>query len=162
MKWGSLWRDCQMTCQRIVIRLCYMRIWTFLFSSFILKRWKRQGLRETIQIRRGQGLFKVVRQSLCLKFKIILISRRGFPTKFLSSSLRLVVIGCIILSLKREGVVLHQQRRELVEGVEKSIMVIAKREGIISLVVVKVGTMFETSKILRGKRRVVASSRKWL
>ena len=65
--------------------------------------------------------------------------KKGFLIKFIPSSLRLVMIGCLTLSLKWEGVLVHQPRRQLVKSVARSIMVIFLREYIIVLVVVKVG-----------------------
>ena len=52
-----------------------------------------------------------------------------FQIKFLPNSLRLVGIGCLTLSLKREKELTHQFKRQLVECVAKSTMVKALGDG---------------------------------
>ena len=55
--------------------------------------------------------------------------KKRFVIKFLRSSLWLVMIGCLTLSLKREGVIVHQTRNQLVESVARSTMVFSNGEG---------------------------------
>ena len=57
------------------------------------------------------------------------------------------MIGCLTLSVKREGVLVHQPRIQLLENVGRSIMVIVLREQIIILVVVKVGIRFDIAQM---------------
>ena len=104
---------------------------------------------------RGQDIFIVVLQRVGLISKTILGSRRGFLTKFLPSSLRLGMIGSLTLSLKRDGVLIHQPQRQLMDGVARSIMVIFLREWIIVLILVNVGTKFMNSQMQKGKTRRV-------
>ena len=75
-----------------------------------------------------------------LKYKTRLDLRSKFLIKFLPSSPSLVVIGCLTLSLKRERVLLHQPKIQLVESVARSTILIVLRGWSIVLVVVKVGT----------------------
>ena len=84
--------------------------WTFLVSWFILNKWKRQGLRETVEMPWEQGDLMVVLPRVSLISKISLGSRRYFLINFLPSSLNLMMIGCLTLSLKRKGVLVHQTR----------------------------------------------------
>ena len=44
----------------------------------------------------------------------------GFLIKFLPCSVSLGIIGCLTLSLKKEGILVHQQRNQLVESVARS------------------------------------------
>ena len=50
-------------------------------------------------------------------------SKRGCQIKYLLSYLRLLMIGCPTRSLKRERVLVHQQRSLLVQSVERVILV---------------------------------------
>ena len=78
-----------------------------------------------------------------LEIKIRLNLRSGVQIKSLQNSQDLVVIGCLTLNLRREKVLIHQRRRQLVEGVVKSTMVSALRGWIISFVVPRVVTKLE-------------------
>ena len=109
--------------------------------------WKSQGLRGRVEMLRGQDLFMEVLQTIGLIYKTRLDYRRGFLIMFLTSSLRLVVIGCPTIILVREKVLLHQSRSQLVESVARSTMVIFLRERTIVLVMVKVGTRLGISQI---------------
>ena len=57
---------------------------------------------------------KVVLQRVSLTFKTSLGSRRGFLMKFPLYFPRLVILGCLTLSLKRDEVLAHQVRSNLV------------------------------------------------
>ena len=89
----------------------------------------------------------MVRQRVGFTFKTSLSSRRGFLIKFLPNFPRLVMIGFLTQSLKKEGVLVHLQGSQLVGSVSRNIMVVAFRERIIVLVVVKVGTKFEIAQM---------------
>ena len=54
--------------------------------------------------------------------------RRGFLMNFLLCSLRQRMIVCITLRFKREGILVHQQRSQLVETMGRSTMVIVLME----------------------------------
>lgn len=100
---------------------------------FMLNKWKRQGLRGKVRMQKRQGLMIVVLQMVSLISMEILGSRIGFLIKFLPNFPRLMMIVFLTLSLKREEVLAHQERSELVENVERSIMVIALLGRTISL-----------------------------
>ena len=89
-----------------------------------------------------QDLFIIVLQRVGLISNKILGSKKGFLIKFSPSSLRLVMKGCLNLSLKKEGVLTHQTRIQLVKSVARSILVNALREIIIVFVVSRVVTRF--------------------
>ena len=57
------------------------------------------------------------------KFQRNLYSTRGYPIKSLPNFPRLVMIGYIILSLKKKEVIVHQARSLLVPSVVRSIKV---------------------------------------
>ena len=75
-----------------------------------------------------------------LEIQDSLYLRRGFLIKFLPSSLRQVVIGCLTVSLRKENLLVHKSRSQLVESVARSTMVIDLRGYTGLLVVVKRGT----------------------
>ena len=75
-----------------------MIISTFFVSWFMLSNRKIQGLKGRVEMPRGQGLMMVVPQRVGLSSKTSLGSRGK----------RLVMIGCVTLSLKREEVLAHQ------------------------------------------------------
>ena len=93
-----------------------------------------------VEILRRQDLLMVVLQRIGLRYKTSVDLTSGFLIKFIPISLRLVCIGCLTLRLKRERVLFHQSRSELVEIVARSTMVIALRGWIIALVVAIVVT----------------------
>ena len=64
-----------------------------------------------------------------------------------SNFLRLVIIGCPSLSLRRERMLVHQQRSQLVEFVARETMMISVREQIIVFAMVKLGSMIGISQI---------------
>ena len=72
--------------------------------------------------------FMGILQRIGLRYKTILGLRSEFQVKFLISSQRLVVIGCLTLSSIREKVLTHQPRSQLVESVVRGTMVIAFKE----------------------------------
>ena len=76
--------------------------------------------RKSRDVKRQRRLM-VVLQRAGLISKTSLGSRRGFLTKFLPSSLRLLMIGCLTLSLKKEEVLVYQIKSLLVPSVEKVI-----------------------------------------
>ena len=121
----------------------------------MLNKWNRQGLKGRVEIPRGQDLLTVVLLRIGLRFKTSLGSRIGCPIKFLLSYLRLGMIGCLTLILISEGILVHQQRSQLVESVARITIVIVLREHIIVLVVVKVRTRLGIALILGVKTRVV-------
>ena len=82
-----------------------------------------------------------------LTFKTSLGSRRGFLIKFPPNFSRIVMIGCLTLSLKREELLVHQQRRQLVESVARSIMVIALLGRTIALGVARVAKRLDIALI---------------
>ena len=88
----------------------------------------------------GQCHLIVVLERVGLISKTILGSKSYFLTKFLPSSLRLVIIGYLTLSLKREEELIYLPRRQYIGVVVKDIMVIASLGRTITLVVVRVGT----------------------
>ena len=96
---------------------------------------------------RGKDLLMEVLQRIGLRYKTSLGLRSRFQVNFLPSSQSLVVIGCLTLSLKTKGILVHEQSSQLGNGVARSIMVIALREWIIVLVLVKVGTKSRTSQM---------------
>ena len=82
-----------------------------------------------------------------LTFKTSLGSKRGFLIKFHPIFQRLVTTGCLTLSLKREEVLSHQPRSQLVESVTRSIMVIALLGWTFAVVVERLETMLGISLI---------------
>ena len=89
---------------------------------------------------RRQDLLIEVLQRIGLRYKTRLDLRSEFQVKSLPSFERLVVIGYLTLNSKRKKVLIHQSRRQLVESVARSTMVIVLRGQKIVLAVVKVGT----------------------
>ena len=81
-----------------------------------------------------------VLQRMALRYKTNLGLRSGFQVKFLPSSQRILVRGCLTLISISERVLIHQPRSQLVESVARSTMVIYLSVRTIVLVVVKVGT----------------------
>ena len=72
---------------------------------------------------RGPSLMREVLSRVGLRFMTSLGSRRGFPTKFFQTSLRLTSITCLTLSPKKEEVKTHLARNLLVPSVVRSIRV---------------------------------------
>ena len=99
-------------------------------------------------------------QRVGLISKTSLGSRKGFPTKFLSNYLWLEMIGCLTLSLGREGVLAHQPKIQLVKSAARSILVNALREWIIMLIVEKVIRRLRITLMLRVKTRLVVKLKK--
>ena len=97
-----------------------------------------------------QGNLMVVLQGVGLISMKRLGSRIGPLVKFLQSSKRLVIIGHLTLSLKREGALIHQLRRQLMKGMTRRTMVTALMGRTIVFVVLKVDTMFQIAQICRG------------
>ena len=89
---------------------------------------------------RGNDRLMEVIQRIGLRYKISLNLRSGVQIKSLQNSQELVVIGCLTLNSRREKVLIHQMRSQLVESVARSTMVIALRGRIIALVVERVVT----------------------
>ena len=79
-------------------------------------KWKRQGLRETIYMQRGQDLLTVVLHRVGLISKTILGSMKGLLIKFLQKFLRLGTIWWLALVLRREGILVHQTRSQILHG----------------------------------------------
>ena len=79
-------------------------------------------------------------QRIGLRYKTSLDLISRFQVKSLPISQRLVVIGFLTLSSRREKILSHQPGSQLVESVARSTIVIALRGRIISLVVERVGT----------------------
>ena len=75
---------------------------------------------------RVQDLLVMVLQRIGFRYKKSLGLRSGFQVKFLQSSQRLVLIGCLTLSSRRDKVSIHQPRSQLVESVARSTMVVVK------------------------------------
>ena len=73
--------------------------------------------------------------------------RRGLLINFLPNFPRLVMIGCLNLSLKREKVLAHQARSQLVESVARSTMVSALLGWTIALGVARIATRLGISQI---------------
>ena len=63
---------------------------------------------------------KAYLRRICLTFKTILGSRRGFIVKILTNLSRLIIRGCKTLCLKREEVVFDKDRSQLVESLSKN------------------------------------------
>ena len=82
-----------------------------------------------------------------LAFKTSLDLRRGLLIKFLTNFPRLMMIGCLTLSLKREEVLAHQVKSQLVENVARSIMVIALLGRTIALGVARIATRLRIAQI---------------
>lgn len=143
-----------MTLKNNVIRIRYIKIWTFVISWFMINKWNRQGLRESVEMPRGQGLLMVVLQRVSLISKKIIGLRRGLLIMFLQNIPRIVMIGCLILRLLREKLLAHQTRSRLFESVRRSIMVITLLGWIISLGFARVATRFGISLIWMGKTKV--------
>ena len=101
---------------------------------------KRQGLRGRVEMLRSQYRLREVLQRIGLRYKTSLDLRGGILDRFLPSSLRVVVIGCQTLSLRREKVLVHQPRSQLVECLGRNTIVIALKGTDNFFVVVKVGT----------------------
>ena len=80
--------------------------------------------------------FMEVLQRIDMRYKTCLGLRSGFQVKSLPSSKRLVDVGCLTLSSRREKVLIHQPRSQLMESVARSTMVI--KGQIIVLVVERV------------------------
>ena len=74
---------------------------------------------------RGQDHLKGVLQIIGLRYKTSLGLRSMFQDNILPSSQRLVVLGFLTLSSRREEVIIHQPRNQLVESEARSTMVIA-------------------------------------
>ena len=75
-----------------------------------------------------------VLQIIGLKYKTLYL-RNGFLIKFHTISRRLVITRIINGELRRENLVIHQRRKQLVESVIKTTMVVGLRGQIIALVV---------------------------
>ena len=73
----------------------------------------------------GQGPVMVVLRSVELISKTNQGSKRGSQFNFLQNSPWLVMIGCLTLSLKRDDVLPHLTRTQLVKSGARSIMAIA-------------------------------------
>ena len=94
---------------------------------------KIHGQREKLDMPGGKDLLMVILLRVGLRFKTSLGSRRECQIEFLRSYLMLGMRGCLTLSVKREGTLVHQQRCQLVESVARSTMVIVLRERTIVL-----------------------------
>ena len=79
-------------------------------------------------------------QRIGLRYKTSLNLRTVFLINSLPNSQMLVVIGCLTLNSRREKVLIHQIRSQLVESVVKITMVIALMGWIMALVVERVVT----------------------
>ena len=73
---------------------------------------------------RGQGHLMMLLQRVGLISKTSLSLRKGFLTKFHTISLTPVMIGCLTLSLRRERILVHQPRSQLVKSVARNIIMI--------------------------------------
>ena len=101
---------------------------------------RRKEIREKVELVRGLGHSIESSQRIGLIYKININVRSRVQIKSVPNSQYLVVIGFLTLNSKRKKVLIHQIRSQLVESVEKNIMVIALRGRIISLVVERVVT----------------------
>lgn len=81
--------------------------------------------------------------------------KKRFSNQVPSKSLGLVMIRCLTLRLKKEGVLVNKPWSQLVKGVVRSIMVISLKKRIIVFVLEKVDIKFEISLISRGKTSTV-------
>ena len=82
-------------------------------------------------------------QRIGLRYKIILNLRSGVEIKSLPNSQELMVIGFLTLDLRREKVLIHQRRSQLMESVVKRTMLSALRGWIIVVVVARVFTKLQ-------------------
>ena len=96
--------------------------------------------RGSVEMLKGQDLLMEVLQRISLRYKTRLDSRNGFLIMFLQIFLRLLVIRCLSLRLRRQTLLVHQLRRKLVENVAKNTIVILLMGQTIVFVVVNVGT----------------------
>ena len=83
------------------------------------KHLEEQGLGERIEMLRGQDLLMEVLQRISLRYKTRLGLRSGFLIKYLPSFPRLGMIGCLTITLRREGILVHPTRSLHVPSVEK-------------------------------------------
>ena len=89
---------------------------------------KKQELKEKVEMLRGLGHLMEAPKGIGLRYKISLNLRSGVQIKSLPNSQELVVIGCLTLNLRRENVLIHQRRSQLVKSLVKSTMVSALRD----------------------------------
>ena len=89
----------------------------------MLNKYKRLDFSESLRMLRGKSLIKVVPITVVLILNTRQDSARGSPIKFLLCSLRLMMIGFLTLSSKREEFEIHQARILLVESMVKSMWV---------------------------------------
>ena len=148
--------DRHRTYKRSANRPCYMTTWIIPILWFTQEGSKGQVLREKLEMLREQGHLIEVPQRIGLRYKTSLDLRSRFQIKSLHNLQELVVIGCITLNSRREKVLIHQIRSQLVESVVKITMVIALMGWIIALVVERVVTKWDIVQTWRVKTRVVA------
>ena len=118
-----------------------------LVSWFMLNKWKKLGKGEREGRLRRTSLMKVFLERVGLTFNTSVGSRRGFLINFPQNFPRLVMIGCLTLSLKKKEVLAHQARSQLVESVSRSIMVIALSGWTIALGVARMATSLGIAQI---------------
>ena len=124
--------------KRSVIWLCYMTTRPFLVLWFMMNMYKRQGHTERVMTPRGKHLLMEDLQREGLRFKTSIGARIGCLIKFFLSFISLGMIWFPTLSRKRERVLVHQLKNQLVESVARSTMVIVLKGQFIILAVVKV------------------------
>ena len=133
-----------------------MTTWTY-HVLWCMQEWlKRKGPSKGVEILEQGHIMDVLRR-ICLKYKTSLDLRRGFLIKYPPCSQKLVVIGCLNINSRRERVLIHQPRSQLVECVARSTMVIASWGRIIALVVARVVTRWEIIQSWRSKQMLVGN-----
>lgn len=123
MSWVALLGECPMIRLKSVVQRCSMTIWIILIWWCMLNKYKRLDFSESLRMLRGKSLIKVVPITVVLILNTRQDSARGSPIKFLLCSLRLMMIGFLTLSSKREEFEIHQARILLVESMVKSMWV---------------------------------------
>ena len=82
---------------------------------------RRKEIREKVELVRGLGHSIESSQRIGLIYKININVRRRVQIKSVPNSQYLVVIGCLTLNLRREKVLIHQKRSQLVVSVVKEL-----------------------------------------
>ena len=89
----------------------------------MLNKYRREGLKERVEIPRGQDLLKGLLQRIDLRYKRSLDLRSGFIIKFHQISIRIVMKRLTNLVIKREAVETHHMRSLHVPSAEMVILV---------------------------------------
>ena len=104
---------------------------------------RREEVREKVEILRGLCHLMEAPQRISLRYRISLNLRSKVKIKSLHNSKQLLGIGCLTLHFRREKLLIHQKRSQIVESVVKIKMVSALRGLIVALVVERVVTKSE-------------------